>query len=242
MLQTVVRVLLVELVEFPSAVASSAVGYAKSKFSNTPNADQDVSIHIHGGTGAGPGLYHPWRNFLLSYLHNPPPIHLPRRIIFRARHLPHYDALIPTDNETSEVHIGHSVGGLVCLRRLVLYPEKVLRVILVATPVNPEHIHPWASEYIVKGILGIHAEALPVYLESLKVILQNPAMQRRITVISSEGDKFFPPEACFIPGAEHKEVPECSHIGFAYKERAKETIGNTVNTAISPMRQKRQAA
>ncbi|MEK7151031.1 MAG: alpha/beta hydrolase, partial [Patescibacteria group bacterium] len=223
------------------AVASAAAGYARSKFVSETH-QQGVAIHIHGGTGAGPGLYHPWRNFLLSSLYDPPPIHLPRRIIFRAAHLPRYDELIPTEAETAEIHIGHSVGGLVCLRRLVLHPEKVLRVILVGTPVNPEYIHPWAAEYIVKRILGIHAAALPTYLESLKTILEDPTLQKKITVISSDGDKFFPPEACFIPGAEYVEVPNCSHIGFVNKKEAKEAIGNTVDTAISPARQKLKAA
>lgn len=231
-----------ELRGFPSAAASVAAEYARSKFFGNGHHRPNFAVHIHGGTGAGPGLYHPWKNFLLSHLDNPPEVYLPRRVIVRASHLPNYIDLVPNNPDTLEIHLGHSVGGLICLMRLVTRPECIARVILVGTPVRPEYIHPWATKYVVRSVLRINAEALPDYLESLKVILSHPDLLAKITVISSPGDKFFPPKACVIKGAEYVKLQNCSHVGFIYREEALQAIGAIVARTIGPYVPKRKAA
>lgn len=231
-----------ELRGFPVAATSAVTGYARSW--NLPNlqCNSDFSIHIHGGALSKPVVYNPWRNFLLTHLQNPPPVYLPRRMIVRASGLAKYSALIPENRGELEIHAGHSGGGFISLRHLATHFEHVARVILVGVPVNAKYVHPLAKEVVGRRIFGINAETPPEYLESLKMIFSCPDMLAKITVISSPGDKFFPPEACYIAGAEYKSVRDCSHVGFIYKEEALQAIHSVVARTIGPYVPKRKAA
>lgn len=243
MLQNTACDLLRELKSFPTAALSAVAEYIRSPVCDSLATRSRFGIHIHGGTGALPGIYNTWRNFLLEHLQGPPKVYLPRRTLLRAWHLMPYCDLIPKTSGELEIHAAHSYGGFVGMRRLMTHPESIARIILVGTPVHPEYIHQWARDNVARRILGIDTEApLPQYLETLKVVFTSPNLLAKITVISSRGDIFFPPEACFIEGAEYIEVPDCAHVEFIYKEVALEAINSVVARTIKPHVPRRKAA
>lgn len=233
---TTARELWEELKRFPVAAFSSAAAYWSAASNQSLHASE-FRIHIHGGTGAVPGFYHAWRNHFLTHIETsmPLPVFLPLQTVIHHMHLIEYMEMMRRFPQCREIHVGHSIGGFSCLNRLLEAPESVEHIILVGVPVHREHIHSWARDNVVNRVIGIDTnEPLPHHLERLRIILDRPDLLRKISVVTSRGDVFFPPEACHIVGAAYEEVPNCTHIGFIYEKRAISAIANIIQKIVRP--------
>ncbi|MEK7576093.1 MAG: hypothetical protein AAB482_00180 [Patescibacteria group bacterium] len=222
---------------------SLAVAAKKTLFSSfkTPamrlnGKKQKVAIYIHGGMFAPPQSYSFWQSYLARHIRPRTHVNLPRGVVWHHSHLEPYLASAPYDESMQEIHIGHSMGGFISLMRLydeqALQSDRILKVILVGTPLNPEHLHPLVVRTIVRLLAGVNPRLLPPRLQQIQDVRQNGTIAKKVAIIASSKDVLFPPKACYLEGADYREVKNTTHVGMAHDVDTCKTACSIINSAL----------
>lgn len=187
-------------------------------FLRRPESGHDIDVYIHSDAFGPPIMYDYWRYRLERDLSFSPTVFLPQMFMRSYKQLETYldrmDAVIrKRPGWHKRIHIGLGFGGFPGLVDLRDHQDKVLLVILVATPVHTEHLQTELHPQI-RRFLDIDVGKLPDLFVRLRCVFNNPSLLKNMGTISSNNDTLFPPKACIINGARNIILEKPRHVDF----------------------------
>lgn len=157
-----------------------------------------MRVFVIGGFGTFKQYYIPLRYLLsskgitLELLH-PGPLGLniwPLRMFEKSTY-----PLISSLKEPVTI-IGHSLGGIQAVRLAELYPDKIKKIIAIASPI---HGSPWpVYENGIRTLLDVPTEEFDRFREQVV-----PSVAQKLVTISTPHDMMAPIDKCTVEGAKN---------------------------------------